>query len=648
MGLHPPRSYGLSHPTPPSPSSSGKTTLCASLAAGGDFTHLCVSELLRGEALRGTPAGRALEAALAAGGGLPPALVAGVIAKALQGAGAPAAGGTLIDGFPLSLPAARALEAALGAPPDIVILLEAAEGSRAGAPASGGKSRGACSQPGPPQARARVAGEGEEQAEGAARGSQAAEPSEAPKRGPATDGDPSDGGIAEVLARYAVAGRARLVDAAPPARALAEAVRALLAPSLVWVAGRPGAGAAATAALLAAESGCAHLHLPALAAAARWREAAVAAAERAGVGAVGAGAAGVGAGAGARAGALSAAPHAEAGAALGRIDVPPFDSDAPAPELSAPAALALVLSALAASGGRRALLSGFPRSAADLAALEAAVGPLACVLHCAAPAGGGLGGSSAAPEARACGSSPAERAARRAARSAAFEAHTAPLLRRLRAAGAIARRSTPGEDAGGPPALAAAMRGALAPQLALLAAGGPGGGGGALARAAGAALGYHTLPLEALLTARLAAGGRFASDIARAAASGRTLPTAVALDVLRAAVRASPAQRFLILGFPRAGHDGTPRVHEQLFELEAAVGPVKGCVQLLAEGAIRAQRTAADTPGRAAALQLRLRNAQRETQPAVDFFQRLGKAALIDTNRRTPAEVFEAARPFLE
>lgn len=85
-----------------------------------------------------------------------------------------------------------------------------------------------------------------------------------------------------------------------------------------------------------------------------------------------------------------------------------------------------------------------------------------------------------------------------------------------------------------------------------------------------------------------------------------------------------------------------------MFGLEAALGPVKGCVLLDAALPVRVARAAAKTPGELAAVTESVQTSERELSPVVAWFRKLGKAVTVETSKMAPEEVFEAARPFLE
>jgi adenylate kinase family enzyme len=192
-----------------------------------------------------------------------------------------------------------------------------------------------------------------------------------------------------------------------------------------------------------------------------------------------------------------------------------------------------------------------------------------------------------------------------------------------------------------------AVRPLFQPQLAVV-VGTVGSGRGELAMRAGRELGYHVLHVTQLLQQEAAAGSARGAVVAAAFAAKRTVPADVAVDVIRAAMASSTASRFLLDGFPRVVSAGFPHVHDQVFELEARVGPVKGCIVLEASWDARVARTGAKSAGELAQLKAAVDTFRREKLPVHTLFERLGKAVTIDTTRLTADDVYEAARPFLE
>jgi len=185
------------------------------------------------------------------------------------------------------------------------------------------------------------------------------------------------------------------------------------------------------------------------------------------------------------------------------------------------------------------------------------------------------------------------------------------------------------------------------PQLVLL-LGTVGSGRSELAMRAGRELGYHTLHVTQLLEEEAKSGSAAGKSVADALKAQRTVPIDATLSVIARAMASSPASRFLIDGFPRIVSAGYPGVHDQVFALEARIGAVKGAVHLDAAYDMRLARSGAKAPGEVAALRQRIDTFRREKAPVLTFLEKIGKAVTVDTTKKTPDEVFEAARPFLE
>jgi adenylate kinase family enzyme len=151
-----------------------------------------------------------------------------------------------------------------------------------------------------------------------------------------------------------------------------------------------------------------------------------------------------------------------------------------------------------------------------------------------------------------------------------------------------------------------------------------------------------------LLQAEMESGSALAPVIAGAMAMRRAVPLEAVLEVLHRAVRRSVASRFILDGFPRAVSLGFPSVHDQVFALEARIGPIRGCIGLVASEAVRVERAGAKTPGEVAAVREKVATFLREKQPVLNFFAGVGKAVTIDSGAKPPGDVYEAARPFLE
>lgn len=559
---------------------SGKGTQCARIKHRYGFVHLSAGDLLRAEVQRGSQHGALINSYIAEGKIVPLAVTLGLIRSAMRGSGACA---FLIDGFPRALEQALQFEADIGSA-EFVLFFDCPEDTMRSRLLERGKTSG------------RVDDNEEAIVKRFHTFLQQSMP---------------------VVSHYATQGRVRLIDATPGPDAVFASVQPCFEPRLVVLAGRPGAGLTSQGGRVTSEFGYAHLSLQALLAADTSRKAAFAAAAAALV--------------------PGASPFTT------RIDVPSTAiHPLAAGKLPTAQALALIKAAVAAYGACKVLLEGFPRTAEDATALEAALSSPACVIN--------LEVMSDVAKARLLARDktnghlqPQELEEAVAARLAAFEQGTAPVLKAYARRGLL--RSFSGETSQA--AVYSSLRPVFQPQLAVLVAG-DGAGGEEIAVIAGRELGYQTLHVTSLLKAHVSASGPHSKAISTALASKRTLPTSVVVDIIREAVHASGASRFLLSGFPRRVHDGFPAVHDQVFDLEAAIGPVKGCVHLTAEFDVRAQRSGASSDGQLRQLRERLQTCAREKEPVASFFAQLGKTIVIDTSSRAAAEVYEVARPFLE
>jgi adenylate kinase len=303
--------------------------------------------------------------------------------------------------------------------------------------------------------------------------------------------------------------------------------------------------------------------------------------------------------------------------------------------------LGLLKQAMASAPNRKFLLDGFPRSMAQAEALDAVLGgPPTLAIYLEVPKEVALARLLKRGKTSGRGDDNEEAIKKR---FATFDEQSAPVITFYKGRSIVRTVSAL------PPAdqVYTALRQYLQPQLAVV-VGTVGSGRRELAERAGRELGYHTLQVTKLLEEEAASGSEDGAAIAAAFAAKRTAPLPATLRVIRSAMAHSPAQRFLLDGFPRVVSAGFPGVHDQVFALEAEVGPVKGCICLEADEATRLTRTGAKTAGEIAAVKVREQTLLREKMPVVPFFQRLGKAASISTNTARPDEVYEAARPFLE
>ncbi|KAA0162731.1 hypothetical protein FNF28_04612 [Cafeteria roenbergensis] len=193
----------------------------------------------------------------------------------------------------------------------------------------------------------------------------------------------------------------------------------------------------------------------------------------------------------------------------------------------------------------------------------------------------------------------------------------------------------------------AATRVFFQPELVVL-CGAAGSGRGEFSARAGLELGYHTLRVRELLEAEAAHETPRGRAVRRALSMKRTSPLDATVAIVKEAISRSKAGRFILDGFPRLTSEGFPAVHDQVFALDQAVGPVRGCVCLDAHLAQRKARIAGTpTVGEEAALMRSVSAFQREKLPVVSYFEAMGKSRVVDTTPK-PDEVFQAAAPFLE
>jgi adenylate kinase len=403
-----------------------------------------------------------------------------------------------------------------------------------------------------------------------------------------------------VISALALAGKVRAIDATPPPATVYESARACFLPTVALALGAPGSGKATQAARLAAEFDFTVLNTGDLL----------------------------------RAEVARGTPLGERVAAT--LAAGALVDDA--------VAVTLLREAMAGAASRRFLLHGFPRTAAQAAALEAAIGRPAIVLHFDVPRA--VSAARLAARGKAAKRADDLDAAAVAARLDAHAATALPVIRTYDALRLV--RTVPAAAA--PDAVYARARAVFLPQFVAL-LGEAGDAHGALAERAGRELGYATLDALALFAAEEAAGTPAGRALAAAAAARRTPPLDAALAVLRKAVAAAPGTpRFLVTGFPRVVSQGFPGVHDQVMAAEAALGAFKGAVAVTASLDARCARAGAAAPGEVAAVRARADAFRREQAPVAAFFGRLEKLCSVDTSELNDAgdAAFEAARPFLE
>jgi adenylate kinase len=400
-----------------------------------------------------------------------------------------------------------------------------------------------------------------------------------------------------VINHYAKLGKVRQIDATPSATTVFNAVRDVFAPTVVYVLGLPGSGKGTQCANIVRDFGYTHLSTGDLLRAEVTR-----------------------------------------GSAMGLELESTMASGALVPDA---AILSLLTRAMTASNGRRFLVDGFPRAMDQALALEGVLGRKpSFVLHFDVPKD--VVKARLLARGKATGRADDTEAAIDK-RFAVFDTQSSPVIRHYAKSHLV--RVISGLQK--PADVYDAVRPLFQPRLVLL-IGCPGSGREELAMRAGRELSYATLAMSKLLENEVRSGSAAGKEAASFMAAHSPVPTDLALDILSRAMARTTAVNFLIDGFPRTVTAGFPGAHDQVFALEARIGAVKGAIFLDASPAKRIERVGAKTAGELAALADRLDTFRREKMPVLDFMRKVGKAAVIDTSKREPDEVFELARPFLE
>lgn len=225
-----------------------------------------------------------------------------------------------------------------------------------------------------------------------------------------------------------------------------------------------------------------------------------------------------------------------------------------------------------------------------------------------------------------------------------FVEQSMPVVEHYRARGLVRSVST----APAPDEVYAEVRGGFHKHIVVL-MGACGSGRGEFALRAGRELGYEHVRVTELLAEEAKLGSAAGLEIAASLAAHRTAPIGATLAVIAGAMRASTARRFLLDGFPRLVSDGHPAVHDQVYELEQRLGAVRSVVALEADlSARRARIGPAPTIGQEADLARSVDTYAREKAPVFAFFERAGKAHVLDTSKLNSDQLFEAARSLLE
>ena len=224
-----------------------------------------------------------------------------------------------------------------------------------------------------------------------------------------------------------------------------------------------------------------------------------------------------------------------------------------------------------------------------------------------------------------------------------FVEQSLPVVEHYRARGLVRTVST----APAPDEVYSEVRGGFHKHIVVL-LGSSGSGRGEFVLRAGRELGYEHVKVTELLAEEAARGSPVGHEIAASLAAHRTAPIGATVTVIAAAMRASTARRFLLVGCPRVVSDGFPSVHDQVYELETRLGGVRAAIALEADMTTRRARIGpAPTIGQEAGLARSLDTYAREKAPVVAFFERAGKARVLDTAKLDPDRLFEETRSLL-
>lgn len=534
---------------------SGKGTQCAKLVSDFGYVHLCVGDLLRAEAERGTAEGAGIAAAQAAGELVPTAVTLRLIAAAMA---VSRSRKILLDGFPRALDQALEFQTRFG-DPDFGLFFDCPETTM----------------------RARLGS------------SEAAKITIARFDTFQTQTLP----VATYLARQ---GKLRAIDATPPANLVYEAVRACFQPSIFVALGAPGSGKATQCARLAAEFQLAVLNTGDLLRAEVERKTILG---------------------------ISLAAVIAAGALVA-------DS----------ITIALVQAAIDSSRGRRFLLRGFPRTHEQAAALEAAFGRPAMVLHFDVPPA--VSRARIVQRGTKTGRTDDMDDLAVSRRLEAYEAATRPIIRTYDALRLV--RTVPAVAA--VDIVYARTRRIFAPSFVVM-LGELGDGRAELCDRAGRELGYATLDVLGLYALEESTDSVAGKALGAARLAGRTPPLDASLTVIKKAVDAlGSTPRFILDGFPRLVSQGFPGVHDQIIAAEERLGSFKGAVVVTASLESRCVRAGAKAPGEIAVVRARVDSFRRSQLPVVAFMEKHGKLCSVDTSNVNDGIdlAFQLMCPFLE
>lgn len=297
--------------------------------------------------------------------------------------------------------------------------------------------------------------------------------------------------------------------------------------------------------------------------------------------------------------------------------------------------LRLLRAAMQASGARKFLIDGFPRTLEQAEAFEATICPSKLVLVFDCPEDEmkrrllHRGRTSGRVD---------DNEATIAKRLRAYVEATQPVVERYEAAGRARRvNAVPSAEV-----VFQDVRALFQPSIVLL-VGATGSGRGSLATTLGRAFGYTRISTSELLRREAKVESPRGRLVARAMREGRTVPADVVLQLVRRAMRDAASERFLLDGFPRVVSDGFPLVHDQVQLLRETLGPAHFLIHLDADRVHRIERANNDADAVDAATEVFL----REKLPVVRHYERLGLAYRISANL-PKEEVAEQVRPIFD
>lgn len=398
---------------------------------------------------------------------------------------------------------------------------------------------------------------------------------------------------AAVLEQYSKSGHVRNVDASAGIdRVTAECVKAA-SPRIVFVLGGPGAGKGTQCAKIVQQYGYTH---------------------------------------------LSAGDLLRAEVARGSPDGAMIDSMIRSGQIvPVEVTLQLLRTAMAASGGDRFLIDGFPRAMDQARAFERIVGPCDFVLYFDLDE-----------------ATMRQRLLKRGKTSGRADDNEKSIVRRFET---FRTTSMPVIDhyarlgkvrsvdaRGGPDAVFAEVQRIFDPRVVFV-LGGPGSGKGTQCAKLVNEFGYTHLSAGDLLRSEVARGARNASMIERHMASGSLVPVEVTLQLIKDAMRASGSSKFLL--------DGYPRAQDQADAFEAQISKCSFVLFFDVDEATMKQRLLqrGKTSGRVddneAAIVKRFATFQETSVPVVDSYEARGLVHRIDASGSVDA-VYAATRKLFQ